>query len=107
MKSEMNDEVDLVTARGPVPRAPLHGSNHEKSARRRAKLIQDRGLALPDAPLGNITVMAHEIDVPSGGVFFFFFSPPSCPRPAPLPPCLLIVHGNPEEAAGFVPVCQT
>lgn len=53
LRSGMNDEADLDTARGPVPRAPLHGSNHEKSARRRAELIQDQGFAPSGAPQGN------------------------------------------------------
>lgn len=65
LRSEMNDEADLDIARGPVPGAPLHGSNHEKSARRQAKLIQDQRLALPDTLQGNITVIDQEIDGPS------------------------------------------
>lgn len=41
----MNDEADLDIARGPVPGAPLHASNHEKSARTAGKADPGPGLS--------------------------------------------------------------
>lgn len=88
----MNDEADLDIARGPVPGAPLHGSNHEKSARWQAKLIQNQGFAAADTLQGNITAIDQEIDGPSSGAWSMLY--PSL--------LYLIVHGNEFQGGGWI-----